>query len=91
MLRNCFWYRLCLQVCSEAELNKDFFIMEIAVDARGKARFRCLQINTTGPRPSMILVVALWYCQQNLSAVRINHSKRLEAVLQMVMHVCSRS
>lgn len=91
MLRNCFWYRLCHQVCSEAELNKDVFIMKIAVVAREKERLSCLQINTVKRRRSMILVVGLWYCQQNLSAVGINHSKRLEAVLQMVMHVCSRS
>lgn len=93
MFRNCFWYRLFHQVCSEAELNKRCFHHEIAVGAREEARGKVgyLQITTTGPRPSVILVSVLWYCQQDLSAARINHSKRLEAVLQMVMHVCSRS
>lgn len=54
-----FWYRLCHQVCSEAELNKDVFIMKIAVVAREKEKFSCLQIKRVKRKRSMILVVAL--------------------------------
>lgn len=65
--------------------------MKIAVVAKRRKSAVAYRSIKARQRPSMIFEFTLWYCQQNLSAVCINHSKRLEAVLQMVMHVCSRS
>lgn len=65
--------------------------MKVAVVAKERKNAVAYRSITARQRPSLTFEFNLWYCQQNLSAVCINHSKRLEAVLQMVMHVCSRS